>query len=359
MRYMEACLHKYKLKANRYFMTMQKILLRDVGNRNVARDPFAKCPLNNVDSLKRIEIYDDELTFVSRDSKIDMCVISSEVHRNFFLIAMEGTVFKYDLVSKELLFQFKTNATKAIMLYDKDDKLVVASEEQIRLWDFYDHKEEAPELITSLDSTLKVEQIYVNKHCRLPPDYGLDPKSNKFPLCLVVVCKDEFIVYKDRLEKKSQGTLPDASVSITSAEFSWDSATLYLGTSNGKIHSYNTSNGQQEGNEFKAASGQQSITMIKRFGGLEDQEVCLITIDNKEVYIYEHKKKYTKMVDYGDAGQTFGDGEICNIHISLNNKFFVVGIPKYQAFGVFAFDPLQMIAKNLKWITKVSVNFKM
>ena len=33
-------------------------------------------------------------------------------------------------------------------MYDADDKLVVASENEIRLWDFYDHKEEAPELIT-------------------------------------------------------------------------------------------------------------------------------------------------------------------------------------------------------------------
>ena len=37
-----------------------------------------------------------------------------------------------------------------IHLYDKDDKLVCASGNEIRLWDFYDHKEEAPELITAM-----------------------------------------------------------------------------------------------------------------------------------------------------------------------------------------------------------------
>ena len=100
--------------------------------------------------MKRVEIYDDELTFVAKDSDIDMVQMSSEPHRNFFLVAMDGIVFKYDLVTKELLFQFKTNATKAMLLYDKDDKLVVASEDEIRLWDFYDHKEEAPELETML-----------------------------------------------------------------------------------------------------------------------------------------------------------------------------------------------------------------
>jgi hypothetical protein len=40
--------------------------------------------------------------------------MSSEPHRNFFLIAMDGVAYKYDLVSKELLFQFKTPCSKAL-----------------------------------------------------------------------------------------------------------------------------------------------------------------------------------------------------------------------------------------------------
>ena len=90
--------------------------------------------------------------------------MSSEPHRNFFLIAMDGIVFKYDLVTKELLFQFKTNATKSMLLYDKDDKLVVASDDEVRLWDFFDHKEEAPELLTMMTPSLKVENIFINKN---------------------------------------------------------------------------------------------------------------------------------------------------------------------------------------------------
>ena len=83
-------------------------------------------------------------------------MMSSEPHRNFFLIAMDKLVYKYDLVSKELLFQFHTNA-KTINLYDKDDKLVVTSGNEIRLWDFYDHKEEAPELITAMQLDTEVD----------------------------------------------------------------------------------------------------------------------------------------------------------------------------------------------------------
>jgi len=164
LKYEEAALNPYKMKANRELMMLQKVLLRDAIKTSAMRDLQEKCPLRGVEGLKRVEIYDDELTFVAKDSDIDMVQMSSEPHRNFFLVAMDGIVFKYDLVTKELLFQFKTNATKAMLLYDKDDKLVVASEDEIRLWDFYDHKEEAPELETMLQPTLKVENIYINKN---------------------------------------------------------------------------------------------------------------------------------------------------------------------------------------------------
>ena len=82
---------------------------------------------------------------------------------------MDKMVYKYDLVSKELLFRFQTGA-KNINIYDADDKLVVTSANEIRLWDFYDHKEEAPELITAMqlskDIDFQVEGAYINKNSR-------------------------------------------------------------------------------------------------------------------------------------------------------------------------------------------------
>lgn len=167
--------NRYKLKANRELMMLQKILLSDAkAVRPPQKDYQLSCPLVGVQGVKRIEIYDDELTFSSPLSRIDDVAMSSEPHRNFFLIAMDGLIYKYDLVSKELLFQFNTNA-KIIYLYDADDKLVVASENEIRLWDFYDHKEEAPELITveqmvqqpagSQDS-FKIERLFINKNSK-------------------------------------------------------------------------------------------------------------------------------------------------------------------------------------------------
>ena len=97
--------NRYKLKANRELMMLQKILLTDAAIvKPPQKDMQAMCPLMGVQGTKRIEIYDDELTFSSPLSKIDDVVMSSEPHRNFFMIAMDGLVYKYDLISKELLF---------------------------------------------------------------------------------------------------------------------------------------------------------------------------------------------------------------------------------------------------------------
>lgn len=151
LKYMEGVhpKNRYKLKANRELMMLQKVLLRDAVKKPTIKDLQEQCPLVGVETSKRIEIYDDELTFVSDRSKIDHVAMSSEPHRNFFLIAMDKLVYKYDLVSKQLLFQFRTIA-ESIYLYDYDDKLVVVSKYEIRLWDFDDHKEKIPELDTAL-----------------------------------------------------------------------------------------------------------------------------------------------------------------------------------------------------------------
>ena len=147
LRYEEAVLDHTKLKANRELMMLQKVLLRDASKTPAMKDLQANCPLVGVEGLKRVEVYDDELTFVSQDATIDFVQMSSEPHRNFFLIGMSGIIYKYDLVTKELLFQFKSDVRKSMHLYDKDDKLVVSNEEEIRIWDFDDHLEEAPVML--------------------------------------------------------------------------------------------------------------------------------------------------------------------------------------------------------------------
>jgi len=117
-RYSESVRHPFKMKANRELMMLQKVLLRDAFKN--AKDLQAKTPLERLENLKRIEIYDDELKFPhlkdkkAAPPKIEHVAMSSEPHRNFFLIAMQGVVYKYDLVTKELLFQFKSPCSMAL-----------------------------------------------------------------------------------------------------------------------------------------------------------------------------------------------------------------------------------------------------
>lgn len=111
-KYEEAISQSYKLKANREFLMLQKILLRDARKNGTDRklrsnyNLLEKCPLVGLEETptKRIEIYDDELTYLGKQSIISSVQMSSEPHRNFFLIVMDSVVYKYDLVSKELLF---------------------------------------------------------------------------------------------------------------------------------------------------------------------------------------------------------------------------------------------------------------
>lgn len=180
------------------------------------------CPLVNSNGTKRIEIYDDELTFQSRNQTIDMVQLSSESHRNFFLLAMDGIIYKYDLVTKEPLFQFRSICSTAMKLYDKDDKLCVCNDNEIRLWDFFDHREEAPELISIELSPIKIEMAFVNKNSK--EFQGLFTSGS------------DYVYYTGRLKKIFHSKLEDELSAISSAEFSFDERTLYIGTNRGKIH---------------------------------------------------------------------------------------------------------------------------
>lgn len=51
---------------------------------------------------------------------------------------MDSIIFKYDLISKELLFKWKTQNNSEIILFDRDDKLCTVSDRTVRLWDFDD-----------------------------------------------------------------------------------------------------------------------------------------------------------------------------------------------------------------------------
>ena len=298
--------------------------------------------------MKRIEIYDDELTFSSPLSRIDDVAMSSEPHRNFFLIAMDGLVYKYDLVSKELLFQFHTNAT-VIHMYDADDKLVVASENEIRLWDFYDHKEEAPELITveqmiqqpGQQEAFKIEKVFINKN------------SQSKILCVLVTCKNKFILYTGRLEVKFTETLDNANEHITAGAFNKDSTLLAIGTSAGRVISYRIETGQAEGNPLQVSQNM-AVTMLTTLQNVYDNDVYLMEVGDKSLHVYVQNRNEVKDVDFGPDGQIYKGEDICKMQVASNNKFFMAGIPSKNVLGFFSFNHETLQATPLMWLNKVS-----
>ena len=158
-------------------------------------------------------------------------------------VAIGGKVYKYDLVSKECLFEFNTFAHQHMQLYDYDDKLLVADRQQLRLWDFFDHKEEIPELVTVLQSPLKIECIKVNKQAE-------EESAHKDVYYYVVTSADEFKIYHGRLMLLLEGDIGKGSDKITSIEFGLDTACLYLGTEKGFIRKYELPSPQQVAEEY-------------------------------------------------------------------------------------------------------------
>lgn len=341
-KYEEATAQRFKLKANREFMMLQKILLRDAGAMGQKRNLLEACPLTSMEGTKRIEIYDDELTFASRDAQIHLVAISSESHRNFFLISMKGIIYKYDLVTKELLFQFKSIADVDMLLYGQDDRLCTCSASQIRLWDFFDHREEAPDLIAMEHAPFKIQNAFVNKN------------SKEFQG--IFTNMDQFVVYTGRLKKAHQGSLEIPDARIMSAEFSYDESAIFVGTDKGKIYRISATEAAIEGNPINMSPEDRAVTKIVRFKGIVDSNVFLCVGDNKELFIYAETRANCTTVDFGvdNGSDAYAGLNICDVYVSENSKFYIIGVPSKQAFGIFSFNRINYISKPIKWITNVS-----
>ena len=89
-------------------------------------------------------MYDDELQFKYVKSTIEKVQISNEPNRNFLLVESDSIIYKYDLVSKELLLKWKTQPSIQIELFYKDDRLLTISTDSVKVWDFDDAFEAPP-----------------------------------------------------------------------------------------------------------------------------------------------------------------------------------------------------------------------
>ena len=110
--------NKRLITANHEFLRAQKLILRNL-------QPGGKIELKGIESMQKINIF-DEIKFSNDLHRIRYLQVGSEVDNNFMLITIDGSVYKYDLATRDLLFSFKTQAMKSMLLYDKDRRLVVA-----------------------------------------------------------------------------------------------------------------------------------------------------------------------------------------------------------------------------------------
>ncbi len=101
------------------------------------------------------------------------------------------------------------------------------------------------------------------------------------------------------------------------------------------------------------------VTSIQRFVGVGLDNIFLITVNKKEVFIYSEDRRDSKPVPFSTEEKElakFVDMNICNTQVAFNSKFFVVGLVSEEksVLGVFEFNRENWSAKPIKWITKVS-----
>lgn len=138
-------------------------------------------------------------------------------------MTIDGSVFKYDLATRDLLFSFKTQAVKGLILYDRDTRLLAADAHQLKLWEFNHKKDDAPELITvQQQDPLKVEDVFVNK-------FG----TSRYH---ITTCKNMLEIYDDNLDINSHGKVRDDLATIQCIEF--NQISMFIGTDKGKIHKF-------------------------------------------------------------------------------------------------------------------------
>lgn len=222
--------------------------------------------------------------------------MSSEPKRNFVLVQMDSIIFKYDLITKELLFRWKTQDNSEIILFDKDDKLCTVSKSSVRLWDFEDGIEQPPSIWATEEfgKNQQVDKVYINEGSnakKLSTSKSLakdtDWSDDTF---ILVVFGNTFRIYHNRLTRTNvEMTLPDEKV--TSACFSETNDILFLGMSNGNMRFVNLLEcveveDEQEAKEVQVElrepfqvnlDSTKPITKLQRFTNQEHDQVILVT----------------------------------------------------------------------------------
>lgn len=89
---------------------------------------------------------------------------------------------------------------------------------------------------------------------------------------------------------------------------------------------------------------------------MQDQNVFICVSGKKELYVYSESRASVEPIDFGSENDSeiYAGLNICDVAVSDNAKFFVIGIPEKKAFGVFTFNRTNFISKPIRWITEIS-----
>ncbi len=84
--------------------------------------------MNKFKATKRIDTYDKELP----KGQVKLVQMSSRPTKNFMLVMISDKIYKFDLATKLLVFQFEAlEKPDEMILYEDDNKLCIYNKEEV------------------------------------------------------------------------------------------------------------------------------------------------------------------------------------------------------------------------------------
>jgi hypothetical protein len=118
------------------------------------------------------------------------------------LLAIDGIIYKYDLSTKDIIYQFKSSATRAMQLYGNDTRILAADGFNIKLWEGVSG--------AATGATIRPTTTFTGRGDEVPDMYSMLEVSNKIDMAasnrrgdewyVAVVSGAEFTVFHHQLE---------------------------------------------------------------------------------------------------------------------------------------------------------------
>lgn len=110
---------------------MQKIIMEESQKefeQHEADSIWNNYEMNKFKATKRIDTYDKELP----KGQVKLVQMSSRPTKNFMLVMISDKIYKFDLATKLLVFQFEAlEKPDDMILYEDDNKLCIYNKEEV------------------------------------------------------------------------------------------------------------------------------------------------------------------------------------------------------------------------------------